>query len=389
MQRKFIKQNIKLSSDSNTLVKMQQTHRQLGIEFLRILCMLSIIIMHFNGANGNGLEYAETHGLTTLFWLMRIFGIIFCPAVNIFILITGYFMSGKENRSWWKPAKIIFEVMFFHCMVYVLQAIQFHTLSIFGFVKSLLPMNYYAILYVVLYVLSHYIDLVYNKITDSSWTKFTVITFIIFSLWTFGLDILANFAKNDVNNLNPMGLNGSGSGYTFVNFMLMYIVGAWIKRNKTKLNNVNSWKIVSALVLNLIVMAAWFLISNKKNWQSHVEAYNNPLVIANSGLIFILFTRINITSESRIGKAIDIAAKSVFITFLTHIFFLSILKPEMIINDDIVITVLLALAMVVTIYLACFVIYFVYNIFEKTIVNSLKRKFSKWEINYDGVGHRE
>lgn len=74
-----------MSFDINAKVKMRESN----IEILRIAVILGVIILHYNGENGGGLEYIYPNSLNEII-LVALESIFIC-AVDLFILITGCF----------------------------------------------------------------------------------------------------------------------------------------------------------------------------------------------------------------------------------------------------------------------------------------------------------
>ena len=72
--------------------------RNSSIELLRIIMMMGVIILHYNNSNlGGGYRYVKEGSLNNyyLFFLNN----LFVYAVDIFIMISGYFLCKTENRK--------------------------------------------------------------------------------------------------------------------------------------------------------------------------------------------------------------------------------------------------------------------------------------------------
>lgn len=83
--------------------------RQSNIELLRIVAIIGVIILHYNG------EYAfdvvEQTGINC--WILCSLESVFICAVNVFVLITGYFLSCTEKRNLWKAIELVVQRSFF------------------------------------------------------------------------------------------------------------------------------------------------------------------------------------------------------------------------------------------------------------------------------------
>lgn len=76
--------------------------RNCGIDLLRIVCMLCVVILHILG-HGNVLRTTVSTAGFSIAWLWEVFAY---PAVNCFILISG-FVGYRENKSYPKLKNII------------------------------------------------------------------------------------------------------------------------------------------------------------------------------------------------------------------------------------------------------------------------------------------
>ena len=50
--------------------------------------------------------------------------------------------------------------------------------------KAFLPANYFVILYVTVYLISPYINIMIKNISKSNFNRFVVMLFVLFSIWT-------------------------------------------------------------------------------------------------------------------------------------------------------------------------------------------------------------
>ena len=78
--------------------------RQMNYELLRIIAMLMIVCLHYlskGGALGDPKQELTTNGY--LAWLIEAFCLV---AVNVYVLISGYFGVDSQNFTIRKPLKI-------------------------------------------------------------------------------------------------------------------------------------------------------------------------------------------------------------------------------------------------------------------------------------------
>ena len=79
--------------------------RNTNIEILRILSILGVIILHYNNENMGG-ALAYTSDLALNKFILLFFECLSICSVNLFVLITGYFMCHNNNRNAFKPSKV-------------------------------------------------------------------------------------------------------------------------------------------------------------------------------------------------------------------------------------------------------------------------------------------
>ncbi len=196
---------------------MNADGRQANIELIRILSMIGIIIMHcLNPKIGGMLDMLQKNGSRTTLAVTYFIVSVFACAVNLFILIMGYFMCKSYTRGIFKPLKLILQVIVFQAIPSIMGMILgFHDLTIVRLIKIFIPANYYVILYVALYWISPYINLMINSLDIKQLKKCVLTMFLLFSVWPTIVDAVGEF---------------SGGGHNY-----------WIKYNR------NVWKPVGIL----------------------------------------------------------------------------------------------------------------------------------------------
>jgi surface polysaccharide O-acyltransferase-like enzyme len=107
-------------TNSQNTVVTNKKQRQSGIELLRILAAMGVVVLHYNNPMiGGGLTYAKGINSALLYLLEA----LFVCAVNLFVLINGYFDINHQSRDLIKPLRLIVEVIFFNEAFYLLHFI--------------------------------------------------------------------------------------------------------------------------------------------------------------------------------------------------------------------------------------------------------------------------
>lgn len=77
---------------------MIEKKRESNIELLRILAMIGVIVLHYNNSEiGGALKYVQPDSLNEII-LLALESMFIC-AVDVFVLITGYFLSNSRKRN--------------------------------------------------------------------------------------------------------------------------------------------------------------------------------------------------------------------------------------------------------------------------------------------------
>ncbi len=295
------------------LVKL---NRNSGIELLRILAAMFVIVLHYcNPTMGGGLLGAIGCPMNYYFLLFCVS--LCCCAVNIFIIISGYFLIENDKRTLGKPLSLLFQVVLFHIIYYFTRHIfigeQF-LFSLNALLFQFIPKNYFVTLYVALYVLSPIINSLFNKISKNSYKKVLIVFLIIFSLYPSCLDILREVIGDQLYGTSPIGNWGSQYGYTIVNFVMLYCIGGYLKRFGFPLFVEEKRFILLAMCPILIFL--WNIVTSQYHnmEESSAFSYLSPLVILESVFFLCVFKRIDIKSSF-----INELAKAAFTCFLFHV----------------------------------------------------------------------
>lgn len=328
-----------------------KVQRNSSIELLRIIAILGVIILHYNGIGFNSVK----KGSVNHFYMFLTENIFVC-SVNVFIIISAYFLCMTEKRNIMKVVELIFQTILFRIIIYIISVLNGNNIfSIKDFAYQLLPVNYFVILYCALYIISPYINIIFKNLSKKEFQKLLIIAISLFSIWTFLVDVLENISGCKFAGLSTVGIEGSQSGYTIVNFILLYLVGAYIKihninihKNKLKLiilfiNVILYISSISEFILGFPLVRTW--------------SYNNPLLIIMASVIVMYFIQTDINS-----KIINELARSTFTCYLIHRFFLDYILINKSVNSNIWYLITHQIICAVIIYLISYLIYKCYSL---------------------------
>jgi len=292
--------------------KNMKKERQSNIELLKIFSMIGVIILHYNNATiGNAFAYVSMPSMKAyaLYYLES----MFICAVNVFMLISGYFMIESRKIDFRKPIRLLIQVVVFREFIYLLQVVLTDAvLSLGSVLANLLPASYFAVLYAAVYVLSPFVNKLMISLSRKKLRAFMIIALVLFSVWPFSVDVLEKVKKTAFAGLSTIGMYGSQSGYTVVNFMLMYMIGAYLKITDIRWNTAVSGAVLVGSWTALFVFANRLIkagIGVGLAWE-----YCNPLVILSAIAAFLLFKNIRIKSN----PVINSLSKATFSVYLLN-----------------------------------------------------------------------
>ncbi len=353
---------------------MVKKERQSNIELLRILAIMGVMVLHYNNPLiGGGITYAKENSLNL--YILYFWESIFVCGVNLFMLISGYFMCESKRRNIWRPIELIVQVMVFREAIYITRVIIGNTpFSFKTLITTLLPVNYFVILYCVVFLISPFINMMIERLTEKAMRTLLLLSILLFAVFPTFVDMIGELRGAEFVGLSSIGMYGSQWGYTIVNFVLMYLIGAYLRTGYSKIQRWSSGKLVVGLIICAVAMIAWARINDKVGFFTERSAweYCNPLVIAEAVIIFCLFQRIDIGTNKVINKL----AEGVFTVFLLHQVFIPHLKIERFVTGNPAIMVLHIVGSIVVIYFVCWVVHLLYHSIEDPVFKALSSKIN-------------
>ena len=285
--------------------------RQSNIELLRIVSMLLIISFHYVYKSGYVFDTLNFNSfIVKVFWLFGELG------VNLFFLITGYFMvNGKFSFK--KLIKICLEIEFYHWVCIIIFS-GIGAIDVFDGKRSLFMLffpitldNYwFATVYLLLYIFSPYLNILINNLSRKEYKKLLITLLIIFSL----IPTIFGFLVNGTEKLLYYN--------RFIWAIVIYFVGAYIRKFDIKLFKQNSKLLMSSCLSFLLMIGAIVFIFTFREFFEKIGtkevAYfwtpNNILMLICSVSVFGLFLNLKINNI----KIINILASTTLGVYLLH-----------------------------------------------------------------------
>lgn len=330
--------------------------RQSGVELLRILAAMGVIALHYcNPGIGGGFKFVESGSINSSI-LLFVESLYIC-AVNIFMIISGYFMCRSLKADLKKPIGLLLQLIVFEVVLFLLKVLagqgEFSWQQLF---ITAWPKDYFVIFYSVTYVLAPYINLMLRKLGKKRIRKLIIVIFLLFSVQPGVLWLIKRMTGIDITAASTITYIGSSGGYTIVNFVMCYIIGAGIGYGAIKL---------SKKVLAVLALACVLLIFYYRTWD-----YCHPLVVIEAAAFFMLFKELPVQS-----KIINRLARASFTVYLLHRTFVVRAGVKLFVNRSPAIMLGHILAVQISIYLICFVVFIIWNLSAGRILDKLWAKF--------------
>ncbi len=292
---------------------MERT-RNYGVDLLRILAMLLIVIYHLIGHGGiRDATVVANAGQFAVVWFFEV--LAYC-GVNIFALISGY-VGYKEDDFRTKYSNIIMlwlQVFFYGVLFLVIEFLLTpETIGLKTIAGSVLPVAFGEYWYFSAYFGVFLLSPILNRIvfySDAGMKYFVGIIVVFFSFYS---TIAGRFS-------DPFGLN---NGHSFLWLLVLYLLGAWIKKcqssDKIRTKHLLVILLICFLVTWLIKLVCSFMLAPLMGDSFHSVGnlliyYLSPTTLGIALCSLMLFCKFNISSVFiRIVKVISPLTFGVYI----------------------------------------------------------------------------
>lgn len=331
---------------------LKQCERNSNHELLRIVATLMILALHYlNGDMGGALNPDNSSEIN--FVIAKLIESICIVGVNIFVLLTGYY-SYKSNKIKVNKGIELYLIMIFYSVTFL---VLNGNITVKNIIISLVPFlvgrRWFVETYLILLTLLPYLNQIVSACSKKSLKLLIIIQMVIFSCWSTFLPSA------------PI-LDG---GYGITNFILLYLIGAYIAKFGMKI--ISKWVWWSLYVVCIICM---FL--NNSLWM-----YCSIFCIIGAVSLFMLFT----VGRSFKNTLINNISKYCFAVFLIHsdtnsvlFWYREVLKAQLFWNSKFFLVHLLA--GIIILFICCMLIDMVREILFKYTVNKLLKKNKHGEI---------
>ena len=288
--------------------------RNIGLDLLRILLALMVVTLHLIWGGG---EYFTT---TTNGDTSRLFSVLkaFCyPAVNIYILISGYF-SYAHKKAFPQILKSLLKLWL--CLLFAQLCgyaatliVSFESFNILTLVKHFFPLSrgiwWFMSVYFVLMLLSPALNWVIDNLSKREYIFAMACALLVCSIIPF-------FARFE----SPLGLSIRSGGLIW--FIVLYLTGGGLFKyysNESQLQN-NRFSLLA--IGGYFILTIYLFLSPRIHDAigiGHLTsfAYNSIIVYAQAVLLFLCFRGIQVKSI-HVSRAISFIAGLSLAAYIYH-----------------------------------------------------------------------
>lgn len=271
---------------------MREKNRQANFELLRIIAMMMVVTMHYLMKGDVAVSMAEDGSVVNLLtWFLESVCIV---AVNVYVLISGYFLVKTEwkiSRLW----KLILQIWCYSVGVPVVCLLlgvgNVASWSIYDWAAVLFPLQmehyWFATAYVVMYLLVPVLSMAVKKM-EKRQLQITILLLVLY--FSIGKSVI------------PILIPTDRYGYDFGWFICLFLISAYIRLYGSVFFNHKKKSLIVYFVFTVVI----FVLSAGFGWLTRekglplsyamdmVHCYNHILVLAASVALFCGFMYLRI-----------------------------------------------------------------------------------------------
>lgn len=268
--------------------------RDSGIELLRIFAMFMVIGVHAF-LYGDYFDQACEYGGMVKYsaYILKLF---FRPAVNIFVMITGYFMvhSSFNLKKSYRRLFSMYGTVYFYSIalgiVFFVMNPLFETdyTDIMVAWKMFFPLTaqswYFLTDYILLCLFAPFLNIILINITKKEYHLLIILTTVVMSIWLCLSNIMP-FSQV----MRDYGYEGLVAGKNVFSFIYIYMLGGYIGLYGKARRRPKWGYLFGAAFCVLINYVIWINFDAVLDYSSVAISYANPFVVMNSVLLLLFF----------------------------------------------------------------------------------------------------
>ena len=290
--------------------KIKNNKRNIGLEWLRIVSMLMIILLH--SIDHSGLYESLLPG-TALYYVEEFMYAAVQVCVNCFVLISGYFLVTskfklkKLGQLW---VEVVFYALVIRLVMIVLGQADFSVSSLLSCFAPVITGRYWFItIYFGMYLLSPFYNIAIKAMNKNQHKALLVVLFVLFSV---------------LISIHPSlkGMN-SGNGWGLAWFTVLYFTAAYFRMYYTPCKESSLKYLAVFLACPTLMLIALFIsqLLNIRLVNSIVNnfwRYDSVFAYIASVSLLLVFLNTNFRSDRKISKFAVYMSSATLGVYLIH-----------------------------------------------------------------------
>lgn len=261
--------------------------RNYGIDLLRVISMIGVMALHVLGHGG---ILSNTKILTLNYNIAWLLNVLFCSAVNCFVLITGYF-GGQKNISRYSNLIVLWlQTLFYSVVIMLLFVIFGGAWNVKESIKALLPLTTTQYWFFSMYFGMILFSPIMNLFVDKIELKKVIVILV---------SIVSVFTLLSIINGNVFELKG---GYSVLWFIVIYMCGATLNKiqcvyefDLCKVKGLIFGMLFCTWVSKLLLDYVSLRLTGEAKFGNILIGYTSPTVFLVSCGLLIIFSNIKCT----------------------------------------------------------------------------------------------
>lgn len=284
-----------------------------GIELLRIVCMLMIILLHilYKGE----ILYSDTLAPMILnqAWILEA---LCYGAVNCYVMISGWLLAQSDRVKRSRVIRLWGQTLFYSVIIGLICVIVFDNVSGMDIVRTFMPVSsnsyWFITNYIILYLLHPVLNKAVQALEQRKFRDLLILLVLIFCVWP---NIMPFFDTVDTSN-----------GYSLPWFIILYLTGVYFRLYTPKWVKVKkcfpAYVIIalSTYLARMVCIVMQDRISIVGYYTDSFYAYNSIPVYIASIFLFLSFATVtlNITQGKAAAKAVLFFSTATLDVYLIH-----------------------------------------------------------------------
>lgn len=291
-----------------TIIRRHKRERNHGIDLLRIISTFYIIILHTLGLGGILARLEPGTSQYTSLWFLEIWA---SCAVNIFVIISGYAGYSDENKrnDWSRLIILWLQTVFYGVFIALIyKAVHPEKVSAAIIRNMFFPLTndvyWFFSAYTGLFIFKPFLNAAVRSIDEKNLKNLVLIVFLAFCCFSMAA--------------NPFRLT---EGYSFSWFVVLYLIGASVKKCRTA-EKTSAPKAFAGILALTIAALLWKIYGNDIRIMNLVitkdspHSYISPVTVLSAVFHVILFSKLRMPKS--LSRIISFFAPGAFAVYLIN-----------------------------------------------------------------------